>query len=73
MKKIISFAILALVLTVTSCQKETIVPNTVDANRLKSTPVFVNTNTENTSDANSGGDITDPNYDPARYKRTKKM
>ena len=73
MKKIISFAILVFVLTVTSCQKETIVPNTVDANRLKSTPVFVNTNTENTSDANSGGDITDPNYDPERYKRKKKM
>jgi hypothetical protein len=73
MKKLISFAILALVLTVTSCQKETIVPNTVEANRLKSTPVFVNTNTENTSDASSDGDITDPNYDPERYKRKKKM
>jgi hypothetical protein len=68
MKKLISFTILALVLTVTSCQKETIVPNS-----LKSSPVFVNTNTENTSDASSDGDITDPNYDPERYKRKKKM
>lgn len=73
MKKLISFVVLGLVLTVSSCQKETIVPNTVDSNRLKSAPVFVNTNNENSADATSDGDITDPNYDPERYKRKKKM
>lgn len=73
MKKLISFVVLGLVLTVSSCQKETIVPNTVDSNRLKSGAVFVNTNNENNADANSDGDITDPNYDPERYKRKKKM
>lgn len=73
MKKLISFVVLGLVLTVSSCQKETIVPNTVDSNRLKSGTVFVNTNNENNADATSDGDITDPNYDPERYKRKKKM
>lgn len=73
MKKLISFVVLGLVLTVSSCQKETIVPNAVNSNRLKSGAVFVNTNNENNADATSDGDITDPNYDPERYKRKKKM